>query len=112
MPWAAPLGRPFCVMIENSDDWAVLMDPEVFGEAMELRRAAGGDEIFNGLFTAAHAELAGGELSLTRPVVVIGPLPGGDPENGDVIEARGRDWRVVDVQPDGTGLVRAMLEEI
>lgn len=102
-------------MIGN-DDWSLFMDPSVFGDPVIYR--PDGAPVFEtaGIFTMAAAEVARGGfgpgVSGAAPVLTLPPadqLPV-DPAPGDVVSLRAADWRVADVQTDGAGMVRLILE--
>jgi len=101
-------------MLEGADEWAVFMDPRAFARPLVYTPAGGGPVPVHGILTAPHAGIAAGGfpgLSTTAPVAVLAlsDLPG-DPVAGDLITESGNVWRVADVQPDGTGMVRLILE--
>jgi len=105
-------------MIESADDWAVFTNPDDFGEEITYQRPGQAAVSANGIFTAAYALIAQGVAS-TAPVLAIGeaslPIT---PEGGDLItltrnhadSPAGTTLRVADPQPDGSGLIRLILE--
>lgn len=97
-------------MIEGPEDWAVFMDPAAFGEVASYTPADLGARDLPAIFTAAHAEVAG--TSTVSPVLVIGGVLGFAPAPGDAVTVRGVEYHVADAQPDGTGLVRLILERV
>lgn len=101
-------------MIEGAAEWAVFTDDAVFGEPVVYTPAGQPDQPINGIFSAAHQETSRGGfpgVSTVAPVLTVGatqlPAP---PQAGDVLLARGTSYRVADVQPDGSGLYRLILE--
>lgn len=111
-------------MIESADDWAVFMDPDVFGEQVTYAGAAQTPVTIPAIFTAANASAGGGTgpgFSNTEPVLTFfaGQL-GFDVAAGDVVTLTvshpgypaGTELSVTDPQPDGAGLVRTLLERI
>lgn len=101
-------------MIEDASTWAVFMDEATFGESVTYTPQGGGALAITAILTNAHAERGGGDfpgLSVTAPVLALPdsflPAP---PLVGDAVTARGVAYRVADVQPDGTGLSRLILE--
>ncbi|RWR09710.1 head-tail joining protein [Paenirhodobacter populi] len=97
-------------MIEGPEDWATFMDPAVFGEVVSYTPAGLGARDLPAIFTAASAEVAG--TSTVSPVLAIGGVLGFTPAPDDVVTVRGVEYRVADDQPDGTGLVRLILERV
>ncbi|MCX8016451.1 MAG: hypothetical protein N2690_00915 [Rhodocyclaceae bacterium] len=76
------------------------------GQAFDLRA----------IFVAAHelVEIMGdAPVSTTRPVlsVLASSLPV-QPAEGDEAEVAGRRYRIVDVRPDGLGMVKLILQEV
>lgn len=102
-------------MIEGAAEWAVFMDAGEFGEPVTWTAAGGAVFELSGIFTAAHSEISrhvGAGVSGTIPVLTLPPvsvLPV-VPMAGDFAQVRGRLWRVADIQQDGSGLTRAILE--
>lgn len=100
-------------MIESPDDWSTFMDPAVFGEPVTYAGQGIDPVTVSGIFTAAHLMASPGmaPVSTTAPVLVIGAaqLPFA-PAAGDEITRGAEVWRVADPQPDGTGLIRLILE--
>nr|WP_125459063.1 hypothetical protein [Oceanicella actignis] len=67
-----------------------------------------------GIFTAAHAAAGAGDwpgASTVQPVLTVAAadVPDGAGQ-GDKVDISGAQWRAADLQPDGTGLVRVILE--
>lgn len=100
-------------MIEGPAEWAVFMDPQAFGEPVTYVTPGQPPAATYGIFTAAHAEVArgAGSVATSVPVLTIGAasLPF-TPQAGDQVTARAQVWRVADPQPDGSGLIRLILE--
>lgn len=103
-------------MIESDDDLAAFFDPADFGTAATYRRGAGEAVPFVGVFVAAHrAVVASGDwpgVSTVGPVMTapLSALPAGA-QQGDAVTVGATVYRVRDVQPDGTGLARLILEK-
>lgn len=101
--------------IEGPDEFAVFFDAEVFGETASYARAVGPAVPIAGIFTAAHSAAAPmGDwpgVSTTAPVFTCAAagLPAGAAA-GDTITRGAAVWTVRDIQPDGTGLARLILE--
>lgn len=100
--------------IEAAADWEVYFDPDVWGEEMTYTAAPAAPAEFVGIYHAPHArrlEVGAAGVSTTAPVVVapLLRLPV-DPAVDHIVAARGTTWRVADFEPDGTGLVRLILE--
>lgn len=103
-------------MIETAADLAVFFDADDFGTAATYRPQGGTPAPLVGVFTAAHTAAAGGEwpgVSTTAPAltVALDHLPPGA-RAGDEIDMRAAVWAVRDIQPDGTGLARLILEKV
>ena len=109
-------------MIETAADWAVFTDPEAFGEAVSYAGHGQAPVTITALFTAAgivSAQGTGPGVSTTEPVLTFGAmqLPFG-PSQGDLVTltqahpgfAAGTTLRVADTQPDGSGMIRLILE--
>ena len=101
--------------VEDPGDRDLFTDPSVFGDVADYDQPLGPVAVA-GVFTNAHLRVldgAGPGASTTAPVFAIFdealPVP---PSQGDTLSLRGRDWRVADMEPDGTGMVRLILEEI
>lgn len=100
----------------GGDDWGVFFDLAAFGEALIYRPAGRAAFETCGIFTAAHAEVARGGfgpgVSGAAPILTLPPddaFPVA-PSPGDLVTLRGDDWRVADVQRDGAGMARLILE--
>lgn len=105
-------------MIESPDDWAIFTNPDDFGEPVTYQRQGQPEFVANGIFTAAYALIAQG-IASTAPVLAIGEATLTlTPEEGDLITLTrnhadypaGTTLRVADPQPDGSGLIRLILE--
>lgn len=100
----------------GADDWGVFFDPAAFGDVLTYRPAGRAPFAACGIFTAAHAEIARGGfgpgVSGAAPVLTLPPdeTLGVTPRPGDLVTVRGGDWRVADVQRDGSGMARLILE--
>ena len=97
----------------DPDDWSVFLDPDDFAEPWAWESAGGFGE-GHGIFSDAHGAAFGGEfagVSTREPLLALSAadLPP-DAAQGDAVEVRGRSWRAADLQPDGAGLVRVILE--
>ncbi|MBT8169876.1 head-tail joining protein [Falsiruegeria litorea] len=108
-------------MIEGPEDWAVFMDPNDFGLPVTYQGAGQAPVNITGIFTAAHYEAARGlgSVSTVTPVLTIAAnalpfaLTAGDQLtiNQAVAEyTAGTVFKVADSQPDGSGMVRLILE--
>jgi hypothetical protein len=101
--------------IETPADLEQLLDPDVFGTAVRYMRTGAADREITGIFTAAHAVLARGDaigVSSLAPVLTVAEAHFGadPPASGDRLEADGAFYVVSDPQPDGSGLIRLVLE--
>jgi hypothetical protein len=99
---------------EGAAELAVFFDAaDGFGELATFTHAGGVATELVVIWTDAHVERPGafGTVSGTQPVVTLAlDHLAAPPAQGDAITVRGATWRVADVQPGGTGLVRLMLE--
>lgn len=96
---------------DNTD--AIFFDPDVFGTDGTFHPAEGGEYLIAGVYSEAHV-IAGGSpgVSTSAPVYTIPadtqPRP---PQQGDRLTITGRGgFLVTDPQPDGSGLIRLILE--
>lgn len=109
-------------MIEGAAEWAVFTDPEVFGEPVAYAGTGQAPVSIPAIFTAANATAAdgiGGGVATTEPVLTFGAdqLPFA-PAQGDLVTLTrahpgfpaGSVFRVAHPQPDGSGLIRLILE--
>ena len=93
-----------------ADDWSVFMDPADFGESAAWETQEGEFVTLDGIFTAA-AEVVLDGVSAVMPVLTVAETQ--VPETaaqGDDLEVRDVNYRVADLQPDGSGLTRVILE--
>lgn len=98
----------------GGDDWDVFMSPDDFGEPVFWETQGGEFAELSGIFTSAREVVLpgeGGGISAMLPVLVVAECA--VPETAsqdDDLEIRGRNYRVADIQPDGSGLSRIVLE--
>lgn len=109
-------------MIEGADEWAVFTDPDVFGEPVTYTGQGQNPATITAIFTAAHAVVSGGigpGVATTEPVLTVGAdqLAFSPAKCDQVALTRshpgfpaGTTFRVADPQPDGSGLIRLILE--
>ena len=100
-------------MLEGPGEWAVFMDPDTFGQPVIYTGAGRPPVSIHGIFTAAHAEVArgAGSVATTVPVLTLGEATlQFTPRAGDTVTVSGQPYRVADPQPDGSGLIRLILE--
>lgn len=105
-------------MLEDDATRAVFMDPAVFGEATEYRPEVGGAFPLAGIYTAPHAARADGaglSVSTGEPTLTVfaAQLPGDALARrglGDVVVINATAFSVRDIEPDGSGLARIVLE--
>lgn len=100
--------------IETATDRALFMDAEAFGTAATWTVEGGEPVALYGIWTEPHATGAPGDgpgVSLTAPVLTVfaADLPEGAAA-GDAIDAKGKAWVALDIEPDGSGLVRVPLQ--
>ena len=99
-----------------AEDWGAFMDtgPGGFASAGTWRVRGSAPVEVRGIYTARHAAAAGGDwpgVATAAPAFTVpaSDLPAGAGQ-GDAVTIDGRAWRAADLQPDGTGLVRVILE--
>jgi hypothetical protein len=105
-------------------DWRGLLDGmtgvirDSFGEAVTYRRNASG-EVFNiaAPFDPTYVQAeANGSLPVTvnRPVldVRIADIGGHEPQQDDTAVIGGRSYRVIDVEPSNSGMMKAHLRKV
>lgn len=105
-------------MLEDDAARAVFMDPDVFGQAARYDPADGAEVALLGVFTAAHArraEATGLAVSTADPVLTVfaAELPAGALQrrgDGDAVTINATRYSVRDIEPDGSGLARIVLE--
>lgn len=98
----------------GSDDWDVFMDPEEFGVTAFWQTLDGDFAEVNGIFEAAREVVLpgdGGGVSALLPVLTVPEtaVPETASQDDDV-EIHGKNYRVADIQPDGSGQSRVILE--
>lgn len=93
-------------MIESAADRAAMLSADGFGERADL---TGGGSI-SGIFTPAAALMLGDPGARdVAPVFLVQEAEA--PPIKTTLTLRSALWRVVDSQPDGTGLTRLILEK-
>lgn len=104
-------------VFDDAADWRLFFDTGGAGEMVIYHPADGPDVALAGIFTAAHAVVArggfDGGVSTVTPVLTLPPvhhLPVADLVAGDEVTCRAVLYRVADVQPDGSGMIRLILE--
>lgn len=98
-------------MIESAADRALLFDPAAFAEAATWSPQAGAPAAVSGIFTDGHRSQFGeAGVSATLATFTLDAATAPGLSAGDGLTARSVDWRVADVQPDGSGLIRLILE--
>ncbi|MFN3616028.1 MAG: hypothetical protein ACK4WC_15925 [Rubrimonas sp.] len=105
-------------MLEDDAARAVFMDSAVFGQATLYDPQDGAEVAVLGIFTAAHArraEAAGLAVSTAEPVLTVfaADLPAGAllrRGDGDAVTINATRYSVRDIEPDGSGLARIVLE--
>lgn len=98
-------------MIESAADRALMFDAAAFAEAATWTPAAGAPVAVSGIYTDGHAAALGAPgVSGSAPAFscAADTVPG--IAHGDSLFVRAASWRVADVQPDGSGLTRLILE--
>ncbi|QDF14257.1 head-to-tail joining protein [Dinoroseobacter phage vB_DshS-R4C] len=102
-------------MIESLADWSIFTDPDVFGEPVTWTTPPLPDPV-PAIFTDASedrpATLGPGVLTIA-PTLTLGAaqLPF-SPARNHRCTVRGITYRVAEVQPDGSGGLRLLLERV
>ena len=103
-------------VFDDPADWQVFFDVAAAAEAVTYHPAAAADVELAGIFTAAHTIAARGGrdagVSTATPILTLPPahrLPV-TPAVGDELTCRAVLYRVADLQPDGSGMIRLILE--
>lgn len=96
------------------DDWDVFFDPDDFGDSATWETQEGETVTLGGIFEATREVVLPGDsigVSAVMPVLTVAedqiPATG---SQGDDLEVRDVNYRVSDIQPDGSGLARVILE--
>lgn len=98
----------------GNDDWGVFMSPEDFGDRVFWETCEGESAEMEGLFQASREVVLPGDgvgVSALMPVLTVpeSAIPETASQDDDV-EIKGRNYRVADIQPDGSGLALIILE--
>lgn len=96
------------------DDWDVFFNPSEFGDSAVWDTQEGETVDVDGIFEASREVILSGEsvgVSAVMPVltVAVDQIPA-TAAQGDDLEVRGKNYLVSDIQPDGSGLARIILE--
>jgi hypothetical protein len=102
------------VSVEDDADRALFMDAAVFGTAATWTPAGGDPVAVSGIWSDPHRVGAPGDgpgVSTTAPSLTLfaTDLPAGAAE-GDEVSAKSATWTALDLEPDGSGLVRVTLQ--
>jgi len=96
------------------DDWDVFFDPADFADAAAWQTQEGEFADIHGVFEAAREVALSGDsvgVSAVLPVLIVASEQVPDTAaQGDDLEIRDVNYRVADLQPDGSGLTRVILE--
>lgn len=96
------------------NDWDVFFDPDAFGDTATWDTQEGETENLDGIFEAAREVALSGDsvgVNATLPVLTVAEtaIPS-TAAQGDDLEVRGVNYLVSEIQPDGSGLARVILE--
>lgn len=100
----------------GNDDWDVFLSPDDFGETAYWETCEGEFAEMPGLFERSREVVLpgdGGGVSALMPVLTV--AESSVPETasqGDDVEIKGQNYRVADIQPDGSGLALIILERV
>lgn len=89
-----------------TEDLSVFFDPTAFGVTAILNNSIS----VNGLMDLAYAEPLGNLVEGSTPVFTCAAIDVGTVAHGASLTVSGRDYKVVGVEPDGTGIVVLRLE--
>lgn len=94
----------------GEDDFATFFDTAAFARGATFLPSEGGTYAVAGIFTEAHALAVG--VSASAPVFTVAETVSPRlPRQGDGLTIDGKgDFTIADLQPDGSGLVRLILE--
>jgi len=98
----------------GADDWDVFLSSEDFATLAAWETLEGETAELEGIFQDAHEVVLSGDTigaSTVMPALTVATsqLPTTAAE-GDDLEIRGINYRVADLQPDGSGMTRVILE--
>lgn len=98
------------------EDWGVFFSPDDFGHRAYWQTLEGEFAEVDGILEAAREVVLpgdGGGVSARMPVLTLpeSSIPE-TASQGDDMEIKGRNYRVADIQPDGSGLARIILERV
>lgn len=100
----------------GSDDWGVFFAPGDFGNRAFWETMEGEFAEVDGILEAAREVVLPGEsggVSARMPVLTLPEASVPETASqGDDVEIAGRNYRVADIQPDGSGLARVILERV
>ncbi len=96
------------------DDWGVFFDPDDFADMAVWDTQEGETVDIHGIFEAAREVALQGEsvgISAVLPVLTVAEdqIPA-TASQGDDLEIDGVNFIISDIQPDGSGLTRVVLE--
>lgn len=97
-------------MIESAADRALMFDPAAFAEVATLTPSGGAPVEVSGIFTDGHRAAFGDPGASTALSAFTLAAGAAAPRAGDILAARSVTWRIADTQPDGSGLIRLILE--
>ncbi|AKU43298.1 head-to-tail joining protein [Rhodobacter phage RcCronus] len=100
----------------GGDDWDVFFDPDDFADSAVWDTQAGEFVEIDGIFEAGREVVLAGDgagISAIMPVLTVASdsVPA-TAAQGDDLEVRDKNFRVADLQPDGSGLTRVILERV
>ena len=102
--------------VESSADRAVFLAAADFGIVAAYSQNEGPEVQVVGIFDRQHLAIEAGEAGVTGFAVTftcraedLAPLTFGKPLQGDRLTIAGERWRIVEPQPDGTGMVTLIL---
>ena len=92
------------------DDWDVFFDPADFGDTAFWETQEAESASIDGIFQATAEVVLDGISAVLPTFTTSEDLTPSTAAQGDDVEVRDTNYRVSDIQPDGSGLARVILE--
>jgi len=92
------------------DDWDVFFDPADFGHSATWETQEGESATIDGIFQATAEVVLDGVSAVVPTFTTAESLIPSTASQGDDVEVLDVNYLVSDIQPDGSGLARVILE--
>lgn len=92
------------------DDWDVFFDPSDFADSATWETQEGESATLDGIFQATAEVVLDGVSAVLPTFTTAEDLIPSTAAQGDDMEVRDVNYLVSDIQPDGSGLARVILE--